>query len=179
MKWAFWLRSIALASISLTNAAAEEASTRMQATGKAPIATLSAKPTTINPGQSATLAFSSANADVCKGSSRPHDPRFVVHDMSGAVLVRPARTTTYTIKCKSGAASASHRAVVTVTSDRIVLSETFDSAVPHTPDTRIADGELLAPNWKSVYHGFGLNSVSALSRSWCRPGAKKPSSTIC
>ncbi|MGJ0502430.1 MAG: hypothetical protein ACR65X_01560 [Methylocystis sp.] len=155
------MRSIALASISVTAAAAEEASTRMQATGKAPVATLSARPTMINPGQSATLAFSAAHADFCKGSSRPHDPRFVVRGVSGAIPVRPTRTTTYTIRCKSGAASTSHRAMVTVSPDHIVLSETFDGAVPHAPETRIEDGALLAPNWKSVYHGFGLNSVAS------------------
>lgn len=143
----------------MTAAAAEEASTRIPATGKAPVANLSARPTTINPGQSATLAFSSANADFCKGSSRPHDPRFVVRGVSGAIPVRPTRTTTYTIRCRSGAASSFHHAVVTVTPDHIVLSETFDGAVPHAPETRIEDGALLAPNWKSVYHGFGLNSV--------------------
>jgi hypothetical protein len=159
MKWAFLLRSIALASVSLTNAAAEEAPARKQPKGKAPITTLSARPTTINPGQSATLAFSSENANLCKGSSRPHDPRFAVHGMSGSVVIRPARTTTYTIRCRRGAASSSHSAVVTVTSDHIVFSETFDGAVPHTPETRIEDGAFLAPNWKSVYHGFGRNSV--------------------
>ncbi|MGJ0511274.1 hypothetical protein [Methylocystis sp.] len=162
MKWAFLLTSIALASISLADAAAEDASTRPEAIGNAPVAALSAKPTMINPGQSATLAFSATNADVCKSSSRPRDPNFVVRDLSGNVLVRPARTTTYTIKCKKGAASTSHRAVVTVTPERIVLSEIFDSAVPHAPEARIEDGALLAHKWKSVYHGYGSNSVARL-----------------
>ncbi|CCJ06994.1 putative lipoprotein [Methylocystis sp. SC2] len=116
----------------------------------------------INPGQAATLAFSATNADVCTGSSRPRDPNFVVRKSSGAVVVRPARTTTYTIKCKKGAASTSHRAVVTVTPERIILSEIFDGAVPHAPDARIEDGELLAHGWKSVYHGYGSNSVARL-----------------
>jgi len=159
MNWAFLLRFVALASISLAIAAAEEASLDAPATGKAPTVALSAKPTLINPGQSATLTFSSTNADVCKGSSRPHDPNFVVRDVSGNVLVRPARTTSYTIRCKSGAASTSRRTVVTVTSDQIVLSESFDSAIPHAPETRIEEGALLAPNWKSVYHGYGSNAV--------------------
>lgn len=162
MKWAFLLRSVALASISLADAAAENVSTRPEAIRNAPVAALSAKPTMINPGQSATLAFSATNADVCTGSSRPRDPNFVVHGLSGAVLVRPARTTTYTIKCKKGAASTSHRAVVTVTPERIILSEIFDNAVPHAPETRIEDGELLAHSWKSVYHGYGSNSVARL-----------------
>ncbi|MGJ0395784.1 MAG: hypothetical protein ACR65U_06140 [Methylocystis sp.] len=158
MKCADLLISVALASVSLLNAA-DAASTRGHATGEAPVAVLSAKPTTINPGQSATLAYSSANADVCKGSSRPHDPNFVVHDVSGNALVRPTRTTTYTIRCRKGAASTSRRAVVTVTSDPIVLSEIFDRAVPHGPETRIEEGQFLAPNWKSVYHGYGSNAV--------------------
>ncbi|MGB5086223.1 MAG: hypothetical protein WBO09_16860 [Methylocystis silviterrae] len=161
MKWAFLLRSIALASISLADAAAEDASTRPEIRN-APITALSAKPTMINPGQAATLAFSATNADVCMSSSRPRDPNFVVHDLSGNVLVRPARTTTYTIKCKKGAASTSHRTVVTVTPERIILSEIFDGAVPHAPETRIEDGGLLAHKWKSVYHGYGSNSVARL-----------------
>lgn len=162
MKWAFLLRSIALASISLAAAAAEDTSTRPDAIKNAPVAALSAKPTMINPGQSATLAFSATNADVCTGSSRPRDPNFVVRELSGAVLVRPARTTTYTIKCKKGAASTSRRAVVTVTPERIILSDIFDSAVSHAPETRIEDGGLLAHKWKSVYHGYGSNSVARL-----------------
>ncbi len=162
MNWAFLLRSIALASISLADAAAEDASTRPEAIRNAPVAALSAKPTMINPGQSATLAFSATNADVCTGSSRPRDPNFVVHGLSGNAHVRPLRTTTYTIKCKKGAASTSHRAVVTVTPERIILSDIFDSAVPHAPETRIEDGELLAHKWKSVYHGYGANSVARL-----------------
>ncbi|MFO1126522.1 MAG: hypothetical protein U1E25_15400 [Methylocystis sp.] len=48
---------------------------------------------------------------------------------------------------------------MTVTSDPIVLSDTFESAVPAPSETRIEDGQLLAPNWKSVYHGFGANLV--------------------
>lgn len=159
MKWAFLLRSIALASISLADAAAEDASTHPEIRN-APITALSAKPTMINPGQAATLAFSATNADVCMSSSRPRDPNFVVHDLSGNVLVRPARTTTYTIKCKKGAASTSHRTVVSVTPERIILSEIFDGAVPHAPETRIEDGGLLAHKWKSVYHGYGSNSVA-------------------
>jgi hypothetical protein len=162
MKWSFLLRSIALASISLGADAAEDASTRPEAIKNAPIAALSAKPTMINPGQAATLAYSATNADVCTGSSRPRDRNFVVRELSGTVLVRPARTTTYTIKCKKGAASTSHRAVVTVTPERIILSDIFDSAVPHAPETRIEDGGLLAHKWKSVYHGYGSNSVARL-----------------
>ena len=128
----------------------------LEATRNAPISTLSAKPTMINPGQAATLAFSATNADVCTGSSRPRDANFVVRELSGTVVVRPARTTTYTIKCKRGAASTSHRAVVTVTPERIILSDIFDRAVPHAPETPIEDGGLLAHNWKSVYHGYGF-----------------------
>ncbi|MGD9545099.1 MAG: hypothetical protein AB7F41_08575 [Methylocystis sp.] len=86
----------------------------------------------------------------------------MVRNRSGNLVVRPARTTTYTIRCKKGRASTSHRAVVTVTPDHIVHSETFDGAVPHAPETQIGDGEFLAPNWKSVYHGFGSNSVVRL-----------------
>ncbi|MGD9541840.1 MAG: hypothetical protein AB7V61_13035 [Methylocystis sp.] len=149
-----------MASVSLANAAAEETLTRRPGAGEPPIAMLSAKPTTINPGQSATLAFSSTNADFCKGSSRPRDPNFVVRETSGNILVRPTKTTTYTIRCKKGAASTSRRAVVTVTSDQIVLSEIFDGAVPRAPETSVQDGELIVPNWKSVYHGFGANTVA-------------------
>lgn len=159
MKCAGLLISVGLASAALANAAAEEASTNGPATGESPIALLSAKPTTVNLGQSATLAFSSTRADVCKGSSRPHDPNFVVHALSGKLVVRPTRTTIYTIRCKKGAASVSRRAVVTVTSDPIVYSEIFDGAAPPAPETPVQDGELLAPGWKSVYHGFGSNSV--------------------
>jgi hypothetical protein len=156
MKLAFWLSSMVLASISLAHAAAEDVST----TATAPITALTAKPTMVNPGQSATVAFSASNADVCMGSSQPRDPNFVVRNLSGNSLVRPARTTTYSIKCKKGAASTSRRAVVTVTPDRIVLSENFDSASPHAHETRIEDGQLLAPKWKSVYHGYGSNAVA-------------------
>lgn len=159
MNWAFLLISVALASVSLANAAAEEASTRRPATGEPPVAVLSAKPTMINPGQSATLAFSSTNADFCKGSSRPHDPNFLVREALGNILVRPNQTTTYTIRCKKGAASTSRRAVVTVTSDPIVLSDVFDSSVSHAPETGVEEGQLLARNWKSVYHGYGRDAV--------------------
>lgn len=165
MRRALFIGCLASASISLASASAgaasrdESASTHPLAAGKAPSATLAAKPTTINAGQSATLAFSAANADFCEGSSHPRDPGFTVHELSGNIVVRPARTTTYTIRCKNAAASTSRRAVVTVTSDPIVLSDVFDSSVPHAPETGVEEGQLLARNWKSIYHGYGRNAV--------------------
>jgi hypothetical protein len=74
----------------------------------APTASLSANPTSINPGQSSTLSWSSTNATSCTGGN------FILTGMSGSAVVKPIVTTTYSITCSGNGGSASAKATVSV-----------------------------------------------------------------
>ncbi|MGH7047783.1 MAG: G1 family glutamic endopeptidase [Stellaceae bacterium] len=73
-------------------------------------ASLSANPKSISAGQSSTLAWSSTNATSCKGSG------FTASGTSGAAVVSPAVTTSYSITCTDGSDPATAMTTVTVSS---------------------------------------------------------------
>jgi hypothetical protein len=76
----------------------------------APTASLSANPTTISPGQSSTLSWSSTNASSCTGGG------FTASGTSGSAVVDPAVTTAYLVTCSGDGESATAMATVTVSS---------------------------------------------------------------
>lgn len=80
------------------------------ATTPAPTASLSASPSTIDEGQSATLSWSSTDANSCLASWTSSTAT------SGSESVSPAATTTYDISCDGDGGSANASASVTVNS---------------------------------------------------------------
>jgi hypothetical protein len=138
------------------------ASASAQISVAAPTVGLSIKPTMINPGQPATVAFQASNATSCKGASSPNDPNFVVSGLTGSVVLNPQVTTTYSVTCANGSASTTASAIATVTMDKIVLSEDFSSVAASDPATCVADGQNATPNWLSVFNGYGCNGIIKL-----------------
>jgi uncharacterized repeat protein (TIGR02543 family) len=63
------------------------------AVNTSPTASLTSSPTSINPGQSATLTWSSTNSTSCTGTG------FTASGTSGSVTVTPASTATYSLIC--------------------------------------------------------------------------------
>ena len=76
----------------------------------APVATLSASPSSIDPGQSATLSWTSTNATSCTASGGWSGTR----TSAGIVSVSPTVTSTYTLSCNGADGSASDSVSVTV-----------------------------------------------------------------
>ncbi|WP_424362064.1 hypothetical protein [Methylocystis parvus] len=138
------------------------ASASAQVSVLTPVVGLTTKPTMVNPGQPTTIAYTSGNATSCKGSSSPNDPNFVVNALSGSFVIYPSQTTTYTVTCTNGSTSVSSRAVATVTSDKIVLSESFSNVVANNPAACVPDGQMATPSWLSVFNGYGCNGVIKL-----------------
>jgi hypothetical protein len=82
----------------------------------APTATISASPTTIVSGSSATLTGSCTNATSATASASPADSNWSgTVAMSGSAKVSPTATTKYTLTCNGNGVSASADATVTVT----------------------------------------------------------------
>lgn len=79
-------------------------------TPRPPTVNLTATPTTINQGGSATLTWDSFNVDSCTGVGFNTGGA-----TSGSVPVSPSATTQYTINCTGGAGPASDTETVTVT----------------------------------------------------------------
>jgi peptidase A4-like protein len=73
-------------------------------------ASLSASPTSISPGQSSTLSWTSTNATWCTGGN------FTASGTSGSAVVMPSVTTSYSVTCTDGADPATAMATVTVSS---------------------------------------------------------------
>ncbi len=76
----------------------------------APTVSLSASPTTINPGGSSTLTWSSTNATSCTASGAWSGTRAT----SGTQSVSPTSTSTYTLTCTGTGGSGNASATVTV-----------------------------------------------------------------
>jgi hypothetical protein len=76
-----------------------------------PTVTLTASPTSIIPGQSATLTWSSTNAASCSASGSWSG----VENLSGALTVSPTANSTYILTCSGSGGSASSSASITVT----------------------------------------------------------------
>lgn len=74
-----------------------------------PTATLSASPTSVAPGQSATLSWSSTNSTSCTGTGFSTGGA-----LSGSISVTPSQTTSYTVLCSNSVGSANSSATVAV-----------------------------------------------------------------
>jgi hypothetical protein len=74
----------------------------------APTASLSANPSSVKPGKSSTLSWSSSNATSCNSGN------FTASGTSGSAVVKPSVTTTYSITCSGGGGSATATATVSV-----------------------------------------------------------------
>jgi|GEM_PF-3202308 len=83
-----------------------------------PTVTLTATPSSITAGQSATLSWSSTNASSCSGTN------FAVSGTSGSVVVWPTSTTVYTVTCDGVSANAQVSVASATTLARGVRVET-------------------------------------------------------
>ncbi len=103
-----------------------------------PTATLSVNPLTIISGQSATLSWSTENAE-----SVVIEPDTGEVDLNGSLTVTPAETTTYTITATGPGGSAASSATVTVDHPRPTVSLTASPAA-------ITAGESSTLSWTST-----------------------------
>jgi hypothetical protein len=78
-------------------------------TAPAPTASLSASPTSVKPGQSSILSWSSTNATSCTGGAFSTGGA-----ISGSAVATPSRTTTYSVNCTGNTGTTSASATVTV-----------------------------------------------------------------
>lgn len=107
---------------------------------KAPTATLSANPTSIQRGQSATLTWSTdAATDVALDGNKV--------DASGSQTVSPTETTTYHLTAKSAGGTQEATAQVTV------AAPPAPAATP-TPAPQISDDQLFAQSVQDVYFDY-------------------------
>ena len=87
----------------------------------APSVTLSVEPTTILPGQSATLTWSTQHATSCRGTNGWNEPLAT----SGSTTVGPLVTTTeFDLECSGSGGSAGQGVIVTVTAPAPVVQLT-------------------------------------------------------
>jgi peptidoglycan-associated lipoprotein len=107
---------------------------------KAPTATLTAEPETIQPGQSSTLKWSTENADdVTLDGNKVN--------ASGSQTVSPAQTTTYHLTAKGPGGSQDATATVTV-------SQPPPPTPTPTPTPQITDEQLFAQTAQDIYFDF-------------------------
>jgi peptidoglycan-associated lipoprotein len=107
---------------------------------KAPTATLSANPTSIQPGQSSTLTWSTENADdVTLDGNKVN--------ASGSETVSPTQTTTYHLTAKGPGGSQDATAQVTV-------SQPPPPTPTPTPTPQITDEQLFAQTAQDIYFDF-------------------------
>jgi hypothetical protein len=90
-----------------------------------PTVSLSANPTTIGPGESSILTWTSANATSCS-----IEPGIGQVSLSGTLTVAPTETTTYTITARNAAGPATK--FVTVTYDGTPINLSITSPVNNT-----------------------------------------------
>ena len=144
--------------------------TTTTATGTTPTATISAYPTSIQPGQSSTLTWSSTNATACSEKLSTFPTTAITIQTSSAGLdpayttIKPAQTVTYTITCTSGPLDKlilSAPASVTVT----VGTNSGAPSVILTPvQSSITSGQAVTLTWSSsnvtscTSTGFNANS---------------------
>ena len=127
----------------------------------APTISFSATPGTIASGASATLTWSSSNANTCTASNGWSG----IKSTSGTLSVAPAVTTTYILDCSGPAGSATQSATVTVSAAASLPTV----ALSVTP-TSIASGASATITWSST----NVTGCTA-SNGWA--GAKPASGT--
>jgi len=126
---------------------------------------LRAEPSTIGPGQSATLYWHAVNAD-----DTYFDQCLGIVATLGKLTVSPAATSTYTFTAKGRAGNDTKAVTVTVVGTNPVPASTEPGCVdPHNqPIPRAPDGH---PDLSGVYiAGFSLRPVSNIR---LKPGAEK------
>ncbi len=94
--------SLLLLAVTSTGASAGFDIGAFQIPSSTPFVSLTVTPTVINPGGSSTLAWAGANVSSCVGTGFSTGGA-----TSGSLTVSPSVTTTYSINCDSGAATAS------------------------------------------------------------------------
>ena len=126
-----------------------------------PTADLSASPSTIDEGQSATLSWSSTDANSCSASWTGSTAT------SGSQSVSPTVTTTYSITCTGDGGSATDNVTVTVNGAPVPAPTASISASPSTID----QGQSTTLSWSST----DANSCSA---SWTGSSATSGSQSV-
>lgn len=107
----------------------------------APTASLTATPSTIDLGASATLSWSSTDATSCIADWTVNSAT------SGSETVSPSATTTYTITCNGDGGSVSDSVTVTVNTTTVVAAPTLNlSASP----TSVLSGSTITLSWSST-----------------------------
>ena len=120
---------------------------------------LSAAPSTINEGESATLSWSSSGATSCSASWTSSTAT------SGSQSVSPGATTTYSISCTDGRRSASDSVAVTVnvpapTASLSASPSTIDEGQSATLSWSSTDANTCSASWTSSTTASGSESVS-------------------
>ena len=108
-----------------------------------PTANLSANPATIDQGQSATLSWSSTDADSCTASGDWSGSRGI----SGSEIVSPAVTSTYAITCSGEGGNANDSVTVTVNEPPAATPPAVSlTASP----SRVRQGDSITLSWSST-----------------------------
>jgi peptidoglycan-associated lipoprotein len=108
---------------------------------KAPTATLSANPTQIQPGQSATLTWSTENATDVALNGQKVDP-------SGSQTVSPTQTTTYNLSAKGAGGTQEASAQITV------IAPPTPTPTPAPTPPPVTDEQLFAQNITDVFFDY-------------------------
>lgn len=132
-----------------------------------PMVALSATPTTIVIGDTATLTWMSERADMCVASGGWSGPRAT----SGSEVVSPIATTTYVLSCTNTSGTASDSVVVGVTVSTPItpLPLVTLTAAP----THVVAGDTSTLSWV----GAGASSCAA-SNGWSGPRATSGSEAV-
>ena len=115
---------------------------------KAPTATLSANPTAIQAGQSATLTWSTENATDVALDGNKVDP-------SGSQTVSPTQTTTYHLTAKGAGGTQEATAQITVSTPTPTPTPT------PAPTPSMTDEQLFAQMVKDVYFDYDKSDLRA------------------
>jgi peptidoglycan-associated lipoprotein len=113
---------------------------------KAVSATLSANPTSIEAGQSATLTWSTENATDVALDGNKVDP-------SGSQTVSPTQTTTYHLTAKGAAGTQEATAQVSVT------AKPTPTPTPAPPPPQVTDDQLFAQMVKDVFFDYDKSDL--------------------
>jgi peptidoglycan-associated lipoprotein len=108
---------------------------------KAPTATLSANPTQIQPGQSASLTWSTENATDVALNGQKVDP-------SGSQTVSPTQTTTYNLSAKGAGGTQEASAQITV------IAPPTPTPTPAPTPPPVTDEQLFAQNITDVFFDY-------------------------
>jgi peptidoglycan-associated lipoprotein len=117
-----------------------------------PTVTLNASPTSVNPGQTVTLSWSSTNA-----TDLDIEPGVGKVAPQGSTPVNPTQSTTYTITATGAGGSATATASISVASAQ--------APPPETPAAQPSLSELFDQNVKDVYFELDKSDLAADARA--------------